>query len=111
MAKHDFSKLANRKAAKEQRSASPSSTPPPAKPPPSRPSTKRRATYNFDASDEVELSRLTKIVIDAGIAPRRIEESKVVRTMLRLAFNDGASKADIKATYEALMATDRRRTR
>jgi len=81
------------------------------KPKASSPAKPRRATYNLTQADEDELARLSRVFLDAGIAPQRIEESKVVRAVLRLAFQKDVTPEQIAATYEELMAADRRRTR
>ena len=72
---------------------------------------KRKVTYTFDAGDEKEIVRLSSLLIGAGIPPRRIEESKVVRTALHVAFLKGVTPKKAAEIYESLMASDRRRTR
>lgn len=92
----------------ERKTTSARQAPRPGKSSPAKP---RRATYNLTQADEDELARLSRVFLDAGIAPRRIEESKVVRAVLRLAFQKDVTPEQIAATYEELMAADRRRTR
>ena len=98
--KPDLAALSKRKTAKER--TKPKSAPK---------ASKRQTTVRMGEKDDAEIVRLSRMLVDAGILPRLIEESKIIRLALRLALLKGAGPAKAAELYTVMIEEDKRRTR